>query len=765
MQNVRVFVSSVLSNTWVVRSDSCVNSQATCKEDRGRTFDPSASTSWKQLGDYDVGINQNIGPHVQGILGNETLTLGLQGSGGPVLHNQGVVAYSQPDLNLGMFGANALATNSSGKSQGPPSYLVSLKNQSMIPSLSFGYTAGNQYRLKKVYGSLTLGGYDSSLFRPNTLAFPFTGNDPAKYMQVKIQSITAKDQAGKVSPLLPNPIFANVDSTESMIWLPAEACKAFESTFGLVYDQKTGLYLVDDDLHTKLQEQNASVSFTLSSGGTSADIILPYDSFDLLVKPPFLNIASQQRYFPLRRAVNDSQYTLGRTFFQEAYLTVDWDRRNFSLSQCNFTGSPKPNLVSIYSPGEAPASGLSSGVKIGIGIGIAVGVVVIVAVVCFFIFRRRLARHRAAEEALKSGINPKEGLIRHGFAKGEMGAGIENARFEMEGSDGNALKPYGGQTPPWVDEKARYPGLGFPDVVEIDGAGQRAELGGAVGFYGGRGVHEMYDPSSVPPIELPTSSSDTPSRHGELEGSSTAMLSTTSPRSKTSSSSKPSPVRSSLFGAFTRRSRAQSGVTEKSSSGVSGPSAPSSPKHAERAFGSRGKAHLISIHRQSDRSIATSHRRQTPRSQEMIPPVPSRDHDSYGAARSTHRSGATGLSAPTDYGDPNAPSTYSIPSAPSSARLPDRGTGSFGRMYHSQRSAERSSGPSAPSSPSSPYSPTGRRQRHGSQVSAPSSGNGNNPFSPITRRPTNDILSPISPEDDSDHARREEYFGGFSRFR
>lgn len=50
----------------------------------------------------------------------------------------------------------------------------------MIPSLSWAYTAGNQYRLNKVLGSLTLGGYDRSKSEPNSLNVAF--NEQVRYL-------------------------------------------------------------------------------------------------------------------------------------------------------------------------------------------------------------------------------------------------------------------------------------------------------------------------------------------------------------------------------------------------------------------------------------------------------------------------------------------------------------------------------------------------------------------------------------------------------
>ena len=573
-------------------------------------FDPKSSTTWAVDGTNQLDIDSGGAGPIQALFGNDTLGLGLQGTGGPILPNQFIATYSADEPYFGYLGLSPASTNLSATDQGHPSLLTSMKQQSLIPSLSFGYTAGAQYRLRQVLGSLTLGGYDKSLFTPSSLDIDFEGDDLTTALQVNIQGITSKDQQGKTNALLPTPTTARVDSTEPMIWLPTAACEAFEKAFGLTLDQNTGLYLVDDDLHASLEQLNASITFTLAnklSGGPTTNIILPYNSFDLHVTPPYPGIKQNQRYFPLRRSANDSQNTLGRTFLQESYLKVDYERRSFSLSQCIFSENSKTVLVPITSP--TASTGLSTAAKIGIAIAVVVGVVLLAALAAFFFIRRRRARRHAAAEAAKSGLNPNEEPIRQGLAKGEMGAGIENARFEMEGSDGNALKPYGGRTPPWVDEKSRYPEAGY---AEVDGVDSRAELGGqpgtpgGQGFYGGRGLHEMYDPSSILPVELPGAG-----LRGEMEGStpgsSPGLVHSSSrpPRSsffkrssgggsgssRPSSSSQPSPVgrhdsppsSSSLFGPFSRRRDAAKGQQQqRSSAGSSAPSPRSPPSSSSR---------------------------------------------------------------------------------------------------------------------------------------------------------------------------------------
>lgn len=173
--------------------------------------------------------------------------------------------------------------------------------------------------LKKVDGTLTLGGYDASRFAPNAISFPFA-SDISRNLVIGLQSIEFSDSNTKSKDLLSEGILTFVDSTVPHIWLPVSACTKFEDAFGIAYDKQTDLYLVNDTLHETLLAQNASVTLVLGNdvkGGNTVSITLPYPSFDLEASYESLN-GTTRRYFPLRRAANDTQYTLGRTFLQES---------------------------------------------------------------------------------------------------------------------------------------------------------------------------------------------------------------------------------------------------------------------------------------------------------------------------------------------------------------------------------------------------------------------------------------------------------------
>lgn len=160
-----------------------------------------------------------------------------------------------------------------------------------------------------------MGGYDKTRFTPNDMSFDFADNT-YRDIVVGIQGISTEQSPD----MLPDGgILAFVDSSVPHIWLPTTACEAFGKAFGLTYDDNSERYIVSSSTHTRLQSDNASITFTLGrteSGGDSLNITLPYASFDLSASWPEANLTGDL-YFPLRRAANASQYTLGRTFLQE----------------------------------------------------------------------------------------------------------------------------------------------------------------------------------------------------------------------------------------------------------------------------------------------------------------------------------------------------------------------------------------------------------------------------------------------------------------
>ena len=286
--------------------------------------------------------------------------------------------------------------------------------------------------------------------------------DGADNLAVQLQSITGTSN-GNSQGLLPTPITALIDSSLPYVWLPIEACLLFEIAFGLEWDDKSELYLVNDTLHTSLVQQNASLTFNLGgmTGGsaTNVNVTLPYSAFDLTASTPLVTNAT--RYYPLKRAANSTQYVIGRTFFQEAYVVADYERRNFSVFPCQWEADATPDIVSTFSPvynitpsaspTGPPTAGSSSGGSSNTGaiaggvVGGIAALVIIAALVYFCWWRPKRRQHYTTDGKLEKSDISAPSPESHSIArddphsnKAELG---NTQRHELEGSAGPSKGP------------------------------------------------------------------------------------------------------------------------------------------------------------------------------------------------------------------------------------------------------------------------------------------------------------------------------------
>ncbi|MCJ1244640.1 hypothetical protein MMC30_001839 [Trapelia coarctata] len=534
-QPFRVFVSTSISATWLILPVGCSAGALTCPSERGNVYNVTASTTWREQGNHILLIGEDLIPTAAGTFGNDTVGIG---NGGPTLSDQVVAGIATGQFWLGMFGLNPKATNYTPTDPGQPSFMTTLRQQNLIPSLSYGYTAGNQYRLKTVLGSLTLGGYDSARFAPNDITFPLAANNTADLI-VGIQAIKSTDSNGKSHDLLSSGILAHVDSSVADIWLPAESCALFEQAFGLVYDSVNMLYPVNSTWEATLKALNPNVTFTLgngASGGPTVSITLPYAAFDLQATWP--KYPNGTRYFPLQRATNPANYTLGRTFLQEAYLTVDYERGNFSISQAIFPDSLGKNIVPITAPdnsttnpsssSQPTSSSSSNSTKIGIALGVVLGLLLLISAIAIFLLRRRRSQRNTSARSQSQSHSPRSpSLLSHlrkftkytrpppfsrsssgrtirideTFDKVEMNTDIDHSRYEAPGSEPNqesrTLLP-----PPAAfsdQEPARNFSNHFPSELGGDTQHVHPPRSGTEDFQ----PQEMYASGSFAPIELP----------------------------------------------------------------------------------------------------------------------------------------------------------------------------------------------------------------------------------------------------------------------
>ncbi|USP74075.1 hypothetical protein yc1106_01349 [Curvularia clavata] len=367
-------------------------------------FQADLSSTWHEIGIYRTETRSELGYNASGLYGLDTLGLMVANSGGPTLENQTIGAVVNPRLWLGRLGMDDKPNNFSDFDNPQRSLIKTLKEEGLIPSLSYGYTAGAYYKQPSMFGSLTWGGYDQSRFVPNNITFPFDANDSRK-PSLSLQWITTQNITGQsVSILQERAPYMLVDFAESQIWLPVSACDQFATAFNLTYDNTTDLYLVDASTHAKLVQQNPNITFrfgqSASDPTTQVDVVLPYSAFDQQASFPIYENATN--YFPIRRAYNETQYTLGRTFFQEAYIKMDYERQHFSIHQALFpAANEKQQLIPISSIEAAVApveKRLSKGAIAGISIGSFL-LLVIMSLLGFWFCRRRRRRRRSKNQS------------------------------------------------------------------------------------------------------------------------------------------------------------------------------------------------------------------------------------------------------------------------------------------------------------------------------------------------------------------------------
>ncbi len=311
---------------------------------------------------------------------------------------------------------------------------------------------------------MTLGGYDASKFTPNDIVWQFNTID-IRDLTVQIDSITTTTTANSTPTfLLPSTIPAFLDSALPYLWLPAEACTLFEETFHLVWDNTTELYLVNDTLHGSLLTLNPNITFTLGNltSGFQINITLPYSAFDLTVSTSL--VQNSTYYFPLKRGSNDTQYVLGRTFFQEAYVIADYERRQFSVSPCKWDSGATEDIVTIYPPRYTSSNSTTTPANtnsdssdfnhLGLVLGIVFGAIFILAsslaLYCLIIKPKKradAAKKKAEDMRWKASTPPM--LANRWQNLWGIGAELDNQdgerKYEIDGGDN-------GNLPVWVVE-------------------------------------------------------------------------------------------------------------------------------------------------------------------------------------------------------------------------------------------------------------------------------------------------------------------------
>lgn len=398
-QSLRLLPSTSSNIIWPVLDGGCPStaSPANCADLRATFFNPNISFTWSEIGLYGLSLGAEValGYAANASYGFDTVTVSRPGDPGmPSLQNQIIAGFVDDSIYMGSLGLYPYSVNFSNFTDPHLSFLGALQNESKIPSTSWAYTAGAYYRQPQALGSLTLGGYDTERFIPNNLSFALAA-DTTRDLIAGLQRISTRsiDQVDQDTELMGNGIYILLNSFVPDLWLPVEVCRAFEHAFGLTYNQTAEMYFVNDTLHKNLLSRDPNITFTFgleATGGETIDIVMQYRSFDLLFEDP--KTGHQTRYFPLKRAQTAFTYTLGRTFFQDAYIVADYNHFNFSISQTIFPNSTHAQNIVPISPRNNATPSLHRSLNASAIIGIVLGIVMAIGITCIstlIYFRRR----------------------------------------------------------------------------------------------------------------------------------------------------------------------------------------------------------------------------------------------------------------------------------------------------------------------------------------------------------------------------------------
>ncbi|TVY36337.1 hypothetical protein LSUB1_G006371, partial [Lachnellula subtilissima] len=430
-QWVDVMVNTVSSETWVVGPAGCSDNNAICIQARGGTYNLSKSSTYRDQGLFNLGVDTRLGGQGYADYGFDQLTFG---STGVTLNSTIIGSINATEYFLGEFGLGVVPGDFNNVSSlAAISGLV--EKNGAIPSHSYGYTAGATYQQKGVPASLTLGGYDANRLVAHNTSFDLNpSKNPAAYINyMSVYSTGASNNWTTPIQLISTTdrVTAIIDSSTPYLWLP----------------------------------QSLEFTVTLSNTGSSTGLVnitLPYAAFDLqLTFPAIPNTTygssnSEKYYFPIKRASNQAQYTIGRSFLQEAYLITDYERNTYSIHQAVHTLDPLGNtsIINISQSKDSNFTPLPSNTKskaklsTGAIVGIVVGVVAILALALsgFYFWRRRnitkttddekpveithsrsfLERYRRQPEELQA--NEAFGSTTYAA---EVGADASHERFEL----------------------------------------------------------------------------------------------------------------------------------------------------------------------------------------------------------------------------------------------------------------------------------------------------------------------------------------------
>ncbi|KAK7518975.1 aspartic peptidase domain-containing protein [Phyllosticta citriasiana] len=463
-QSLRLLPATGQSGTWPIVQDGCSStltnlSFSACQDERGgKIFMANESSTWNLTGTYYlttlyVEPMLGVGVNARARFGTDKLRLSWPQNGLATLNKSVVGGIADTDFWIGTFGLSSYDQFFETFNDDAKSTLTELYEQAIIPSKSWAYTAGAYNHEPSTYGSLTIGGYDTTRFESNNIWIGM-GDDISRDLLVAVQRVETNLTS---TPLLSTANFWFIDSLVASMWFPESVCDAFADAYGLQWDGENSIYLINDTQHETLLAKNPTLTFTLAatqSSNATIEITIPYVNLALNASSPFY--PNSTRYFPLNRAANTTSYTLGRAFLQNAHVIANYDNSTFNVAPALFPDNgAKANVVSITNgttngtttqDGGSSSSGLSGGAKAGIAVGVVAFALIVAAILGWFLFRRRkqqrlereaqaAAKAKEAEEAEAAAAAAAAAEAEAEKKRGGELDAADNSRYEVQGDN------------------------------------------------------------------------------------------------------------------------------------------------------------------------------------------------------------------------------------------------------------------------------------------------------------------------------------------
>ncbi|MBE7180383.1 MAG: hypothetical protein INR71_04085, partial [Terriglobus roseus] len=245
-----------------------------------------------------------------------------------------------------------------------------------------------------------LGGYDQLRVKGDNASIAMPTSTEETLLRVSVQSVSMKFNNNSVSSLTANSngqastFNAILDFTLPYLYLPNDIVNSLQYSMRLSYNSASDIYLFNNTQSLDI----TSFTFDLadpSNSNEKTSVTLPFAAFNLSTSWPL----GTANYFPIRKAPDNSTFILGRSFFQEAIVVADYERRNFTIGQAAFPSSSNTQIVTIFNTtfdqstqnsdnnNNSGGGGLSGGAIAGIVIGVVLGLAFLA--LAFWLWRRR----------------------------------------------------------------------------------------------------------------------------------------------------------------------------------------------------------------------------------------------------------------------------------------------------------------------------------------------------------------------------------------